>query len=57
MVMAAIKVDDDYWDSFEVHDQDIEYLYNYLLETETPLTSDELLLVLLNERIHQEKFH
>ena len=55
MVMAAIKVDDDYWDSFEVHDQDIEYLYNYLLETETPLTSDELLLVLLNERIHQEK--
>lgn len=55
MVMATIKLDEDYWQSFQLRDQDIEFLYNTLLETETPLTTDELLELLLTERIRQEK--
>ncbi|MGB9669009.1 MAG: hypothetical protein ACPL0B_01360 [Anaerolineales bacterium] len=55
MVMASIKLDEDYWSNFQFRDQDVEFLYNYLLETETPLTTDELLEVLLNERVRLEK--
>lgn len=55
MVMATIKLDEDYWQSFQLRDQDIEFLYNTLLETETPLTTEELLEVLVAERIQQEK--
>ncbi len=55
MVMASIKLDEEYWSNFQVREPDIEFLYNYLLDTETPLTTDELLEVLLNERIRLEK--
>jgi len=55
MVMASIKLDEDYWSNFQFRDQDIEFLYNYLLETETPITTDELLEVLLNERVRLEQ--
>jgi hypothetical protein len=46
---------EDYWDSFGLQQYDIEYLYNYLLETETPLTPVELVSVLVKERIRVEK--
>ncbi|MGB9673338.1 MAG: hypothetical protein ACPL3P_04310, partial [Anaerolineales bacterium] len=53
--MASIKLDEDYWNNFRIRDQDIEFLYNHLLETETPLTTDELLGVLLTERVRLQK--
>ncbi|PWH17808.1 MAG: hypothetical protein DDG59_07370 [Anaerolineae bacterium] len=55
MVIASTNLKEDYWEQFELRDQDIEFLYNYLLENETPLTTAELLSVLVEERIRQEK--
>jgi hypothetical protein len=55
MSLATISLREDYWDTFELKDEDREFIYNYLLEVETPLTSPEILTVLVNERIRQEK--
>lgn len=53
--LATSSLREDYWETFELKDEDREYIYNYLLEIETPLTSPELLSALVNERIRQEK--
>jgi hypothetical protein len=52
---ATLALREDYWETFNLSDDDREFIYNYLLEIETPLTSPELLSVLLAERIRQEK--
>ncbi len=45
-----------YWEeNFTVEDADIEHLYNILLEEETPLTIDELVLALIHRRVEQEE--
>lgn len=46
---------EDYWDNFELLPEDIEFLYNYLLELETPLTSLELTEALVDERIRLQR--
>jgi len=53
--LAALSLREDYWETFELKDEDREFIYTYLLEIETPLTSPELLSALVNERIRQEK--
>ncbi|NPV86426.1 MAG: hypothetical protein HPY45_10515 [Anaerolineae bacterium] len=45
----------DYWDNFEFRDTDLEFLYNHLIEVETPQTTQELLRALVEERINLEK--
>lgn len=55
MVTVSFSLQEDYWEDFQLQEADIEYLYNYLLETETPLTPKELVEVLVVERIRQEK--
>jgi hypothetical protein len=55
MSLATLSLREDYWETFELKDEDREFIYNYLLEIETPLTSPELLSALVNERIRQEK--
>ncbi|HJW89358.1 MAG TPA: hypothetical protein VJ436_01820 [Anaerolineales bacterium] len=54
MVMALISLREDYWETFNLQEEDIEFLYNYLLELETPLTSKELFSALVKERIRKE---
>jgi hypothetical protein len=45
-----------YWeDNFAVEDADIEHLYNILLEDETPLTTDELVLALVRRHVEREE--
>lgn len=45
-----------YWvESFQVVQSDIDHLYNILLERETPLSVDEMALILVRHRITQEK--
>jgi hypothetical protein len=44
-----------YWEDFQLQEKDIEFLYNLLLELETPLTSQELLTALVEERVQQQK--
>lgn len=55
MVMVSFSIREDYWQNFELQDEDIEFLYNDLLELETPLTSEELVEALVKERIQREK--
>ncbi len=46
----------DYWvEDFKVEQADIEHLYNVLLERETPLSPDEMALVLVRYRVQQEE--
>jgi hypothetical protein len=54
MVLAAFSLKEDYWDEFDLRDDDIEFIYSHLLEIETPLTPQELISVLIEERIQQE---
>jgi hypothetical protein len=53
--MSPFSLREDYWETFTLQQDDIEFTYNYLLETETPLTPQELLQVLVRERILREK--
>lgn len=53
--LATLSLREDYWETFELKDEDREFIYNHLLEIEAPLTSPELLSALVNERIRQEK--
>jgi hypothetical protein len=55
MVMSPFRLREDYWETFELHEEDIEFLYNILLETEEPQTSSELVENLVSERIRIEK--
>jgi len=55
MVVSLITLQEDYWDSFQLSSEDIDFLYNYLLEVETPLTSQELMKELVEDRIRREK--
>ncbi|MEJ2597155.1 MAG: hypothetical protein P8Z00_02415 [Anaerolineales bacterium] len=53
--MANFTIDEGYWDNFELQDEDIEFLYTDLLETEVPMTTRELVNALVKERIRREK--
>lgn len=54
MVIASLSLRDDYWETFDLQEQDIEFIYNYLLEIETPLTPEELVKAIVKERIRRE---
>ena len=55
MVLSTLSLQEDYWDSFTLEEIDIEFLYNQLMETETPLTSQELVSTLVTERLRRER--
>ena len=55
MATALLSLRENYWDEYELEREDISFLYDYLLENETPLTSEELMLILVAERIEREK--
>lgn len=52
---VTLTMDEGYWESFKLQEQDIEFIYNYLLETETPLTPQELVAALIDEHIRHQK--
>jgi hypothetical protein len=54
MTTAVLSLREDYWEEYELEDEDISYLYDYLLENETPLTSEELMPILVEQRIQRE---
>jgi hypothetical protein len=47
-------ISSDYWKELQITPQDIEFLHNHLFETETPLTTRELVTVLIHERNRAE---
>ena len=55
MVIAPLSLEKDYWEKFDLTEQDLEYLYSYLFEVEKTLTLEELTQALVNERIRKEK--
>lgn len=55
MSIEPLSLPKDYWNNFQVTEQDLEFLYNYLLEVEKPQTSETLLQALVANRIELEK--
>lgn len=55
MAITPLSLRTDYWDTFKIQEDDLEFIYNHLLELETPQTTPELIQALVNERIQQEK--
>lgn len=55
MVTVPFSLGEDYWETFELQDVDVEFIYNTLLESETPQTPQELVAALVAERIQREK--
>ncbi len=53
-MVSPFSLREDYWSTFNLQDEDVEFLYNYLLEKEIPLTSRELTEALVKERIQSE---
>jgi hypothetical protein len=54
-VIDSINQDSDYWNTFSINKNDIEFINNYLFENETPRTAHELTPVLFDARIQLEK--
>jgi hypothetical protein len=57
MAMTNIhsKLTAEYWQAFSITKHDIEFLENHLFENEIPLSSPELVTVLIGERIRVER--
>jgi hypothetical protein len=55
MKSSSLSLQENYWELTQFQDTDLEFLYNHLIEVETPQTTDELLQVLVDERIKVEK--
>jgi len=45
----------EYWENFTVNNEDLEFLYNHLLEIEIPQTTSKLLYAIINNRINNIK--
>jgi hypothetical protein len=55
MGLVTLSLKEDYWETFELQKDDIDFLYNHLLEIETPLSPMELVEVLIRDRIKREE--
>ena len=55
MAFIDIELSHSYWESLEINQEDIDFLYTHLLEKETPSTSEELVEALISERIRTER--
>ena len=55
MIKLPLNLPAEYWQNFSVTTPDIDYLQNYLFETETPQTPGALTSVLVAERIRLER--
>ena len=55
MVNASSNLPEDYWQNLHIGKQDLDFAYNYLFDTEIPLTETDLVPVLVTERIRIER--
>jgi hypothetical protein len=55
MVIASLNLSENYWKTFSISKEDIDFINNYLFEYEIPRTAHELVPLLIEERIHEEK--
>lgn len=54
-MLSEVSLKENYWNNFTFQDSDLDFVYNQLLESETPQTTAEILKALISERISQEK--
>ena len=57
MVLNSLAIDNTYWELFEFKESDLEFIYNHLLDLETPQTPQELCISLIEHRIKEEKIN
>jgi hypothetical protein len=50
----SLTLQEDYWHDYKFTNQDLEFLYNHLLEIELPQTAEELSKALISNRIEKE---
>lgn len=55
MLTTPFELKKEFWETFDVSNVDLEFIYNFLLEIEIPQTSQEITIALVKERIEQEK--
>ena len=55
MTNLKTQIPPEYWQNLSVTTQDIDFLQNYLFDTETPLATIDLVIVLVGERIRIEQ--
>jgi hypothetical protein len=55
MINLSYSLHEGYWEDFQLEDEDVEFLYNHLLEKETPLSTRNLVSAIVEERIRREK--
>jgi hypothetical protein len=55
MFIAPFNLPEDYWQALLIGKKDIDYINNYLFENEVPKTGQELVPLLIEERIRQEE--
>lgn len=55
MAAPAFSLQENYWEVLELNNEDVEALYNFLMETEEPQTPRQLVQVLIDERIRREQ--
>ena len=55
MVTAFRSLTEDYWKTFSINKEDIDFINNYLFENEIPRTAKELVPLLFEERVQKEK--
>lgn len=54
MTALDLSISPEYWQNLTIEEEDLQFLYNHLLEIETPQTAIELAEVLVKERIRKE---
>ena len=55
MINLSYSLREGYWEDFQLEDEDVDFLYNHLLEKETPLSTRDLVSAIAEERIRREK--
>lgn len=55
MMNLTFSLREGYWEDFQLENDDVEFLYNYLLDLETPLPTRQLVTALVSDRIRKEK--
>lgn len=53
MTSKALTARTDYWEAFKVTDEDLDLIYNLLLEREKPLTSQEMMEPIVEQRLQE----
>jgi hypothetical protein len=54
MKTRTLSLDGQYWDNFKLQNEDVEFLYNLMLDRENPLSEDQLISELIAFRIESE---